>query len=255
MISTVNPKAIASKAMLSRDTKRSFARGFSLAETLIAVVILTMMGMLTYGALARATRARERSENIALHYHQIRQALERMARELSSAFLSAHRYCDEPRSQTLFQTRPNGSQGDRLNFTSFSHVKIGADVNESDQNELGYFVDEDPDASEKTESKWALMRREAVRIDDEPDKGGEVSVLARGVRKLSFEFYDDKSDQWEDDWDTESFDQRDRLPMFVSIVLESEDAGGEKEMFTTKTRIWLQESLLISPPSTVRCSR
>ena len=81
---------------------------------------------------------------IAEREHEVRLALERMAREISMAFLSAHRDCDTPKTKTIFKTS-NSSIGTRLDFTSFSHLKLHADANESDQNELSYFVDRNPE--------------------------------------------------------------------------------------------------------------
>ena len=108
-----------------------------------------------------------------------------MSREISQAFISEHRFCDDPRTRTLFAGK-RASNGMRLDFTSFSHFKIGADQNESDQNELSYFVDSDPEDPKKL----ALMRREQTRIDEEPEEGGRIQVLAENISEVNFEFYE-----------------------------------------------------------------
>lgn len=216
------------------------ARGFTLAEALIAVAILGMIGLLTAGTFSRAMDARERALAITSHYHEIRQAMQRMSREISMAFLSEHKNCEDPRTDTLFVGR-RALGGMRLDFTSFSHTKTQKDANESDQNELSYFVERDPDDPKKQ----VLMRREQARIDDEPDKGGKQQVLAENVTELRFEFYDSKDDRWRDDWDTESSDYKGRMPMFVSIELKAKGLKGEEETFVTKTRVFLQKPMLI----------
>src|SRR5690606_10365498 len=93
-------------------------KGFTLAEVLIAVAILAMIGALSYGTLARAISARDRAEEITEFYHDIRQALTRMSREVSMAFLTTHYDCEDPRTQTLFKAR-SSMGGGRLDFTSF----------------------------------------------------------------------------------------------------------------------------------------
>ena len=62
------------------------ANGFSLVEALVTVVIMALIGMLTFGTFARAMDARERATAITDRYHGVRQAMLRMSREISSAF-------------------------------------------------------------------------------------------------------------------------------------------------------------------------
>ena len=219
---------------------RGMARGFTLLETLVAVSILGLIGTLSFGTFSRVTDSRERAEVITTHYHQVRQALLRMARELPSAFLSRHRDCDEPASKTIFLGK-NASHGMRLDFTSFSHFKIRADANESDQNEISYFVDDHPDDA----SRKALFRRTQAPIDEDPDEGGVSQVLAEDVLEVNFEFYDREEKEWEDEWDSESSDKRGQLPMFVSVAIKVKGLSGEEETFATKTRLFLAKPIFI----------
>lgn len=220
--------------------QQAHSRGFTLAEALVAMAILAMIGTLTYGTFAQAMSSRERAESITRHYHEMRQAMLRMSRELSMAYLSAHRDCEDPRSKTVFATRRSGG-GMRLDFTSFSHYKVRADANESDQNELSYFVDRDPDDP----TQQALMRREATRIDEEPEEGGSEEVLAHRVTDLRFSFYNARDDRWEDDWDSTGSDNRNELPLFVRMELVTKDPSGKDETFVTKTRVFLRKQILI----------
>ena len=225
------------------------ARGFTLAETLIGVAILGLIGTLSFGTFASAVHSQERAEAVSDKYHQIRQALLRMSREISQAFISEHRFCEDPRTDTLFVGQ-RASNGMRLDFTSFSHFKIGADQNESDQNELSYFVDTDPEDPQK----MSLMRREQMRIDEEPEEGGLIQVLAENIAEVNFEFYDPREDRWEDEWDTEDRELKGRLPLFVKIELVVPNKGGKDEKFVTKTRIYLREALLIPGTGFSRCT-
>lgn len=223
-------------------------RGFTLVEVVIAVSILGMIGALTYGTFARAMTGRDRATEITEYYHRVRQAMLRMSREISMAYLSAHRDCEDKRTETMFRASGAGG-GMRLDFNSFSHYKLRADANESDQNELSYYVDRDPEDSKST----ALLRREQARIDEEADEGGDVQVLAKGIERLEFEFYDAKEDRWDDTWDSTHSDYRDRLPMFVTIRMKVKNPRGEEETFVTKTRVFLKQSILIPGTGFSRC--
>jgi len=223
-------------------------RGFTLIEALVAISILGMIGGLTYGVFARSVNARDRAEVITRRYHQIRQGMQRMANEISMAYLSYHKFCEEPRSETVFKGKHGGTSG-RIDFTSFSHTKLKADANESDQNELSYFIDRDKDVTQLQN----VVRREQAPIDDQPTEGGTEQVLIPNVKALSFQFYDEQNDNWEDEWDASSMDQRDRLPLFVAIKLVAENPNGKDETFVTKTRIFVRKPLLIMGSSFVKC--
>ena len=55
--------------------RASDQRGFTLAETMVAVAVLALIGALTFGTFARAMQARDRATEITDRYHQIRQGM------------------------------------------------------------------------------------------------------------------------------------------------------------------------------------
>jgi general secretion pathway protein J len=214
--------------------------GFSLFEAMVAISILAMIGLVSFGTVMRSMESRERATAITDRYGELRQALARMSQEMSQAFLSMHKDYSDPRSRTLFTTRRSGGST-RLDFTSFSHYKYMADANECDENVLSYFID--TDAKEHTRKN--LMRREKVRIDEHPEEGGRAQVLAHDVVDLAFSFYDAKTDRWEETWDSSSQDQRNRLPKYIKVIVTSQEPGGQKLKLSTKTRVFLKEAILI----------
>ncbi len=224
-------------------------RGFTLFEIMIAVGILGFIGMLTFGVVGRSMDGRERAEQITSHYHSVRQAMLRMSREIEMAYVTAHRDCEDPRTRSIFASA-NAAGGMRLDFTAFSHYKVRADANESDEEELSYYVDDNPD----DKKNMALIRRSQPRVDNEPREGGVEQVLAPNVKKLEFEFYDAKEDRWIDEWNTTNMDYRDRMPMFVSIKLTVVDPQGKDEVFVTKTRVMLRNAILIAGTGFTRCA-
>jgi len=115
--------------------RRTADRGMTLLEVLVSVAILALVSTLIYGAFDGMQRARNGIERIDDRYHQGRQAMSRMSRELQAAFLSLQQpqlYTAALRT-TLFLGTDSG-QNDRVDFTSFSHRRLLRNVHESDQN-------------------------------------------------------------------------------------------------------------------------
>ena len=136
-------------------------QGFTLTEIMVAILIIGMIGTLTYGVFGNTVAVRDRAMEVGLRYHEIRQGMKRMSREISMAYLSRHYNCQDRRTTTIFQKKGSGGS-DSLTFSSFSHIKMREDANESDQNIIQYFVEQDP----KERQVKSLMRREKHRIDD-----------------------------------------------------------------------------------------
>jgi general secretion pathway protein J len=154
-------------------------RGLTLMEVTLAIAILAIMATLTWGSLARAFDAYETVTDIDRRYHNVRVAMNRMSKELSMAFLtSVRRHKGQERMEdTIFQGK-SGSPFFELHFTAFAHDMLRADAKESDQCEIGYYGDRDPDDS----SVYNLMRREDPRIDQDPGQGRPL-LRAGGKRQ------------------------------------------------------------------------
>ncbi|MBL9023780.1 MAG: prepilin-type N-terminal cleavage/methylation domain-containing protein [Myxococcales bacterium] len=226
--------------------RSSLRRGVTLLEILVAIGILAMVASLVYGALDGMSRARRSLDSSSERFHQGRSALARMSREIQSAFLSLHRPLQQQGiqvSQTVF-TGKDGGRFDRLDFTSFSHRRLGFGAHESDQNEVSYFLSPDPSTGNND-----LARRESAFIDMNPDKGGSVLVLAYDAQMLDFQFLDPLSHEWTDNWDSKGLGQMERLPSHVRIELLLNRAGnGEPLRFLTKVPITLRAPLAFGLP-------
>jgi general secretion pathway protein J len=134
---------------------------------------------------------------------------------------------------------------DRVDFTSFSHRRLGFGAHESDQNELSYFLSPDPDSR-----KVDLARRESPYIDMDPKKGGTVLVLAYDVQSLDFQYLDPVLNEWVDSWDsTQPTGQMDRLPLQVRIELVVAGAdNGAPLHYVTKVPLAMQAPLSFGLP-------
>jgi general secretion pathway protein J len=199
--------------------RRARSRGLTLLEVLVSIGILALIATLIYGAFDGMARSRAGLTRLDDRYQQGRSSLARMSRELESAFLSMHQPAQQAQQVriTAFVGKDQG-KSDRVDFTSFSHRRLGRDLHESDQNELGYFLARDPDRSDK----YDLVRREQKEIDLEPTKGGVINVICEDVLEFELSYLDPQtlSGDWVETWDsTQAAGQFQRLPLQVKIRL------------------------------------
>src|SRR5690606_5295214 len=115
---------------------RRTARAMMLVELLIAVAVLAMISMLIYSSFSGMRTSRDGIQRLNDRYREGRIALSRIARELSSAYLSGHEPIDP--SLKVIQTAFISTQGtpaDRIDFNTFAHRRLDRDAHESDQAE------------------------------------------------------------------------------------------------------------------------
>ena len=215
----------------SRHRRARRAHGFSLMEVLIASALLAIVGGLLYTSLSSSIDAKEIVEGTSSRYHLARQALSRMVDEISMAYLSAHRNAAELTVKT-------GLKGDResLSFTAFGYQPRVEDAKQSEQREIAYKIGRD----ERSDSE-SILRREQPSPDDDLEEGGRWQTLLPHVTELEFAYWDDQTEDWKDEWDTEESATLNRLPSRVRITLTAkmdEDDGSEQKLMT-QTRIWL----------------
>jgi general secretion pathway protein J len=208
--------------------------GVTLIEILVAMSVFALLGVVVYGSLSGSLIAQQNVEAVQGRTREVRVALLRITRELQSAFIvkNTNQVTTEPlRSQTIFESKPDGSYT-QLNFTSFAHQRTQADINESDQTEIGYLVRKAKDGP-----GMQLVRRESKRIDSKPDKGGVYTPVVNDVTEFEVEFYDFEKEEWVKEWDTaNATGQLDRLPPFVRVKLTIKEGDDEKS-FSTIVRI------------------
>jgi general secretion pathway protein J len=204
------------------------ARGFTLLEVMIAVAITAVIGTMAAGVYQQVDHAASVARDQGERYAGARLALTRLSRELSMAFLSEHydraRYRDRP---SLFK-----GERDKLLFSTMAHVRLVQDAKESDQALVEYLVERDPVSGQD-----ALFRREKVRLDDEPDRGGRKDLVATHVKGLSLQYWDLKRKEWVREWSTRTPEKLSELPSRVRVELEVALADGRSEKFTTQAAI------------------
>ena len=223
------------------------SRGMTLLEVIVSIAIMTMVALLIYGAFDSLSRGKKGEEMRSDRSRQGRDAMSRMVREMGSAFLSAH----APTSPSMV-TRitafigQNNPEFDRVDFSSFAHRRIEKDSKDSDQSEIGYFVVRDPNV----EGKMDLVRREQAPIDQDPKRGGVVSVLAEDVVGFDLRYLDPITGSWQETWDTtQAAGQGSRLPLEVRISLSLRGLkNGPPFQFVTKAFLPIQQPLSFGFP-------
>jgi general secretion pathway protein J len=237
--------------MVTRKTslqQRGAERGFTLIELLIAIGVLAMISMLLYGAFDGLERTKEGVTRISDRYHQGRSAIQRIAYELSGAYLSAH----APPDQNLVAVRTSfvgvrDTPAARVDFNSFSNRRFDKDSKESDQAEISYFGSPNPDGSGELD----LARRISPHLDLEPERGGRVEVLATDIDMFELNYLDPQTGVWVDKWDTtQGLGQLNKLPLQVRVLLllkggsrTSAERSRQPLRFITKVALALRDPL------------
>jgi len=205
---------VAVECKSSRD--RRSARGFTIAELVVALVVASLVLVAVSTAVSRIGRSRELAQlRLTAHQRGI-DALEALRRDISSTI----------RTDDLFMTRVAIAEGtsrlrdasiDRselLLFTSrLQPIREITYNGEGLEYETQYRVMDDQSGS-------ALWRRRDPAPDDTPEGGGVAESIADGVVGITFEAYDGES--WWPNWDSDD----DGIPLAIRVSLAVSGAGG-----------------------------
>lgn len=207
----VRPRASSRRRSLARPS------GFTLVEMLVAVTVLALVTSIVYGAFAGLESTRRGVTRLSDRHRQGRAAMRLMSQDLRGAYLSGHRPFNE--SLLAVDTAFAGERGTpayRLDFNTFSNRRYELNSKVSDQAEISYFGAPSAEASGQVD----LVRRISDRLDDEPQSGGRVQVLATDIDLFECEFLDAQTGEWQDEWDsTQGLEEAGRVPLQVRLLL------------------------------------
>jgi len=199
---------------------RLHSRAFTLLEVLISVALLAVLSLSVMQTMSSSFKAKRNAEALNDRYHEARQVMRRISRDLRMAFLRAQPPEETQEEGPAVLTRFLGEE-DELYFTSSAHVRLRAEGRESDQSEVAYFL-----KRPKYDTPYrglTLFRRESRRVDHRPDRGGVTWPVVDGVKTFRVEYWDDAKeigdDAWQRSWDS---DEENLLPSRVRITLELE---------------------------------
>ena len=205
--------------------------GFTLIEVMVAVSVLALITVMVWYSINQTFLTMDIVRADADTVRQARQVTSRVPHELSAAYLPFNL---SPTANVKYEFVGNDEgDTDRVRFDSLAHTKLYQDVNESDQSEIEYFLENNP----KKSGTYRLFRREDPVIDDRPDEGGVTMLLAEDVKEFQLSYYDPNRDEWVDDWDTTRTDQSNRLPYAIRLKLTLVDSDGID-------RTWITSSLV-----------
>ena len=184
--------------------------GMTILEVMVAVSLLSLMGMLVYGSLTITIKSQKRAVVLQERYHAARVFLQKIKRDLSMSFVSLHQ-AEDQRTQTGFI-----GESDQVIFNTSSYEPRRRDAHESDQVEVEYRLDRDEDGNP------AILRRLKHYIDDRFGKGGEEEVVIQGVKDFELSYYDRDKEDWRDDWEVTIEDAREKRELLKVIQMERE---------------------------------
>jgi general secretion pathway protein J len=268
--------ARAHRALWGTDDRRAQA-GFTLIEVLLAVTVLATLTAITWVGVSGMFSTRDYMTERFERYQIMRVAMDRMAREFSSAYLAGPEHGGEPLpgEEEEMQEAQDGNAGkvaqlqarrepvqfgmigrdDEVNFTSFAHIRSIAGEKASQHAEIGYFTERKRD-SRTGRLVNSLMRREDTTLDDDITDGGKIYTMIPNIEDVEFEYWDPgppsvgtmeemAEGDWTDSWDTTKSEFAGRLPTRVRIrvTLPPQDERGDEEVFTIQTQLETTEVL------------
>ncbi len=218
----------------------------TLLEIMVSSAIIVMMMTLAWKTISNTSDARKSFELYEERNHEIRMALDRSVRDFESMYLSTN---DDPAAA---QTHPrtmliakSTAPVTSVRFSTMSHRNLWADAHESDQTVIEYLYRQDPE----DHSKQDWIRREQRRLSNQPpeQEPGEYDVMLSDVKNVTIEFFNWKTLEWVQTWDTMQSDgQKGYLPSRVKITVTYQQAGRDVKI-ATEARVQMADPLLMNP--------
>lgn len=215
--------------------------GLTLIEVTMASAVLAIMMTLAWRTISNTSNSRRTFEAFEERNHELRMAMGRVVYDFEHAYLSRNEDTNQTNPRTMFIAK-SGSKVPEIRFSTLGHRVLWADANESEQTVISYLTRPDPDRPGVVD--W--VRREQRRLSNQPpeDEPAEYDVLLRDVGEVKIDFWNWRTLDWQDRWDTTQSDsQRGMLPSRVRIVVKVKDRNGEDYKLTTQARILMQEPL------------
>jgi general secretion pathway protein J len=218
-------------------------RGMTLMEVMISLAVLSMIVVSVWSSFKGTIDGIATTEDMQKRYSIVRNGLARITSELSMSYLSFNRPLGDPKHYTLLEGR-DSFDTDSLTFSTFAHLRIRKDANESDQTVVQYFVMKDPEDSDRSH----LYRRETRRLTgDLPERFEDffpAYVVIEDVVSFDVKYWDNRQFEFIDEWRTMATDmQPDRLPERLKITIGVVDFDGEVVEFTAQAIPMMQERI------------
>ena len=215
--------------------------GLTLIEVMISSAIMVMMMTLAWKTISNTSDARRSFEKYEQRNHELRMAMNRIVADFEGAYLSRNEDTNATYPRTMFIAKTSSKLPD-IRFSTLGHRVLWADANESEQTVISYLPHSSPTKPGATD--W--VRREQRRPSNEPPEElpADYDVLIHDIVSAKIEFWNWKTTEWVDTWDTTQSDgQKGWLPSRVRISIVVKDPGDHDYKLTTEARILMQEPL------------
>ena len=197
-------------------------RGFTLAELIVASIILTLVVGTTTVCVAQSMRSRDSAQAAGDAFSRAQLAAERIALDAVQSL----------RDTNLLSTRVAIIRGGPAGKTAqglllFTHqsrpARTGVDAPESDEYEVQFRLEPATvSGGESPGTRYTLWRRCDAVPDDVPDGGGVAAPVVDGITSLVLEAYNGV--EWVSDWDSDA----DGYPHAVRITVTASDDTGRR---------------------------
>lgn len=213
-------------------------KGFTLLEILLALAIFTIIGVSTVKHIQQIQNTKELAFKELDLYNGVRAAFSVMRYDLSQALHIRYEDLSSESRQLVMANRPvahaifDGRKAELI-FTSLSHRVYYVDARECEQTEISYFLQKQAGRTNRS----TLMKRESEFIDNDLYQGGAVYRLMENVTSLRFQYWDDRTAKWLDDWNSDGGEHQDKFPHSVKIMLTVASADNQELKFESQIKI------------------
>lgn len=243
-------------------------QGFTLIEVMISMVIMSFLTVLISSSIRSAVHNKQKLEariatetllydvlrvikldvERAFHYQDVFFQIENLALQQLEAEKSKAKTPNggvaQQQNNLSQQRRPPKKlthfigTSENMHFTSLNHFRTKYNAQESNQMEVGYFVDSCAKQSGKGSSN-CLWRRSTPEIDDNVEEGGSKVVLAEDVNTFKLLYRsNEENDEWVKEWRSDNKgrgDHANRFPHFVKVELSIGDKKNRKAKVVQQT--------------------
>lgn len=204
--------------------------GFTLVELMVVMLFLSIIGVYTWTYLRTTLNTQKIIEDKISIQQQGLSVMSKIQEDVSQVF-----FVDSYQKLTYFNGEPT-----TLSFSSLSHDAPNPEDRESEEAQITYTVDSDPDASDSK----ILLRKEVPFLDGEQEKNDEYLPLtvAKQIENLEFAYTDDGV-KFVNEWNTSNPDNLGKLPKLIRLRMTLKDANGREEFFESLMDLPMSEDL------------
>ncbi len=241
--------------------------GFTLMEVIIAMMIMTFLSLFTVQAIQRALKSRTKIQKDIDKASTLRDALRVMERDINMAFnyrdpsIEVYNQAQKARQKAGAPPNTPGSgnftppvpaftnpadaekyklkvekiatqfigDGESINFTSLSNVRLSEDSKTSTQAEIGYKIKSCRRRTTQEQSSKCLWRRVSNHFHEDITREGSETVLLENVQEFKLRYLGPGKDgEWVDAWSSgQGGDDvtKGNFPYAVEITLEVKDTS------------------------------